>query len=205
MRENHTGQHDDTALQADGGVAFEKGHANAAGGLSRKTGQRDGRNGRRHVELEKAAVYRQDHHQGQHPNEQATQQGNGPQGDGVQEPHAFYGGHHLYGQGRGSHGSQAGSVHDGGDRPLGDVEQGHHEIQPPGNRRLSQYKPDEGLEGQFRFLQFGKAAAGFHDANDKEQDQQGVADGLEGVVDIQDDIPNPAALEVFRAGTDESP
>ena len=205
MGENHAGQYDDTALQADGGIAFEKGHANAAGGLSRETGQGDGRDGRRHIDLKKTGIDCQDHYHGQHPNEQGAQQGDGPQGDGVQEPHAFDGGHHLRRQGRGCHSGQAGGVHDGGDRPLGDVEQGHHKLQAPGHRPLGQDKPDEGLKGQLRLLQLSKAATGFHDADHEEQHQQGIADGLESAVDIQNDAPDPAALEVLRRHADEGP
>ena len=52
LGKDNTGQNDHTALQADGGVTLNKGHANAAGGLSCETGQRDGGDsqiGRAHV------------------------------------------------------------------------------------------------------------------------------------------------------------
>ena len=54
--EDHAGQNHDTAFQTDGVVAFQKRDADTAGGLSRETGQRDGRDGGGHVELEKAGV-----------------------------------------------------------------------------------------------------------------------------------------------------
>ena len=56
LRENNTGQQNDTALQADGGVAFDERHADAAGGLSCKARQRNWCNRRRHVELKKPAI-----------------------------------------------------------------------------------------------------------------------------------------------------
>ena len=61
LRENNTGQQNDTALQADGGVALDERHADAAGGLSCKARQRDRRNRRRHIELKKAAIDGQNH------------------------------------------------------------------------------------------------------------------------------------------------
>ena len=61
LRENYAGKQNDTALQADGGVAFDERHADAAGGLSCKTRQRDRRNRRRHIELKKAAIDRENH------------------------------------------------------------------------------------------------------------------------------------------------
>ena len=41
----------------DGGIAFDEGDADAAGGLSREAGHGDGRDGGGHVELKKSAIY----------------------------------------------------------------------------------------------------------------------------------------------------
>lgn len=51
----------------------------------------------------------------------------------------------------------------------------------------------------------GKAAAGFDYSHHKEQHQQSAADGLERSVDVLNDSPDPAVLEVFRGGADELP
>ena len=86
-REDHTGQYDDTALQTDGGIAFQKGYADTAGGLSRKAGQRDGCDGRCDIELKKAAIYRQYHDKGEYPDKERAQQRHRPKGDGVNKAH----------------------------------------------------------------------------------------------------------------------
>ena len=54
-------------------------------------------------------------------------------------------------------------------------------------------------------IYFRKAAAGLDHAHHEEDHQQGVADGLEAVVDIENDGPDPAALEFFRAGREQGP
>ena len=74
LRENNTRQQNDTALQADGGVAFDERHTDTAGWLSCEARQRDRRNRRRHIELKKAAGDGQDHDERQHPDEQRTEQ-----------------------------------------------------------------------------------------------------------------------------------
>lgn len=60
-REDHTGQYNHTALHADSGIAFQKGDADAAGGLSCETGQRDGHDSGGHIEPKKTGIYRQNH------------------------------------------------------------------------------------------------------------------------------------------------
>ena len=54
-------------------------------------------------------------------------------------------------------------------------------------------------------IYFRKAAAGLDDTHHKEQHQQGASDSLEGAVDVLDDRPDTAALEVFRGSTEELP
>ena len=93
--ENHAGQDDDTALQADGGVAFYEGQADVAGGFSTEGRQGYGRNGGGDIELEKSAVYCQNHHNGQCPHQERPQQCHRPQGDAFQEAHILNEGCHL--------------------------------------------------------------------------------------------------------------
>src|SRR5699024_2085301 len=95
LRKNDAGQHNDTALQADGGIAFEESDADAAGGLSRETGQGDRRDGGGHVELEKAGVNGQDHNEGENPDKQRPQQSDRPEGDGFQQSYTFNGGNEF--------------------------------------------------------------------------------------------------------------
>ena len=66
-------------------------------------------------------------------------------------------------------------------------------------------EPDEQLQGVFRFFHLGKAAAGAHDANHKEQHQKRKANGPHRVVDVDNDAPDGAALKLFRALGDELP
>ena len=54
-------------------------------------------------------------------------------------------------------------------------------------------------------IQFRKTAHGFNHAHHKKQNQQGVAHGLQPVVDVDNHGPYPAALEVLRAGGDQRP
>ena len=54
-------------------------------------------------------------------------------------------------------------------------------------------------------FQLRKAAAGFHDANHKEQNQKRIRDCLQRVVDPDNHIPDPAAFEIFRAGGQQRP
>lgn len=204
-RENHTGQHDHTALQTDGGVAFQKGHANAAGGLSCKAGHGNGGDCRRHVELKKPAVDGEDHHQREHPDKERAQQGDGPQRDALQKSYAFNGRYHLAGQGGGRHCRQTGGGHNGGYHALRDVEQRHHQLHPVTDRGLGQHEPDETLEGHLRLLQLGEAAAGLDHAGGKKEDKQSVSNGLEPAVDILNHRPDASALEILRAGADERP
>ena len=56
-----------------------------------------------------------------------------------------------------------------------------------------------------RALEIGKRAAGFHHAHDKKQHQQCKADGLQSAVDIYNDAPNGAALELLRTLGNELP
>ena len=154
MGKDNTGQNDHTALQADGGVAFDKSHADAAGGLPRETGQGDGRDGRRHIEFEKAGIDGQNHDQRQNPDKQGSQERYRPQRDTLQKAHVLDDGHHLVWQGRVGHGREAGGVHNGGHRALGDAEQGHHQLQAVGDGPLRQREPHKGLDRHLRALEF---------------------------------------------------
>ena len=46
---------------------------------------------------------------------------------------------------------------------------------------------------------------GLDNAHDEEQHQQGIANGFQAVVDVQDHIPNTAAFEILRTGADQGP
>ena len=111
LGKDNTGQNDHTALQADGGVTLNKGHANAAGGLSCETGQRDGGDSRRHIEFEKTGIDGQNHDQRQNPDKQGSQECHRPQRDTLQKANVLDDGHHLVWQGRVGHGREAGGVH----------------------------------------------------------------------------------------------
>ena len=75
----------------------EKCRPDAAGGLSREAGQWNRGDGCGHIELEETAVHREDHHQGQHPDEQRSQQCHRPEWDRFQKAHIFNDADHLAG------------------------------------------------------------------------------------------------------------
>ena len=54
-------------------------------------------------------------------------------------------------------------------------------------------------------LYFRETAAGFDHTHHEEQHQQGIANGFQTAVDIDDHGPHPAALEILRAGGDQRP
>ena len=84
---------------------------------------------------------------------------------------------------------------DGGNHPLNDFENGQHEVEAVSHRRLCQYKTDEHFKCRFRALQIGKARTGFDNADREKQNQQAVPNGFQGPVDVQHDLPDPAAFE----------
>ena len=54
-------------------------------------------------------------------------------------------------------------------------------------------------------LHFRETAAGFYNAHYEKQYQQRIPHSLQSIVDVHDDIPDTAALEVFRRCGDELP
>ena len=205
LRENNAGQQNDTALQTDGGVALDERHANAAGGLSCKARQRDRRNRRRHVELEKAAVDGQNHDERQHPDEQRAEQRHSPERNALQQADIFNRRCDLGRQCGCFHCRKTGRAHNHLDRALRNREQSRHQLHAVGNCRLRQHEADEAFERHFRTLQLCKAAAGFHHADHKKQHQKRICDCLQRVIDAHDHVPDPAAFEILRAGGQQRP
>ena len=72
------GQHDDRALQAHPDIAFYKGNAHRLCALPGKACQRQGSQRRVHINAEKAPIHGEDHHEGQHGDKQAAQDGDKP-------------------------------------------------------------------------------------------------------------------------------
>ena len=191
-RENHTGQYDDTALQTDGGVAFQKSHADAAGGLSRKAGQRDGCDGRRHIELEKTAIDGQNHDQGQNPDKQGAQQRHRPQGDGVSiKPTSSM----MVTISSGS------VVADMAVRPEESMmvdtvpwamrNRAGHQLHAVRYRRLRQHKADKAFEGHFRASSVSvKLPQVLTTPITKNSTNSAYPMALKRVVDVDDDIPD---------------
>ena len=86
-----------------------------------------------------------------------------------------------------------------------DVEQGDHQLQAVCDGCFGEDEADKHFEGVFRPLQFRKAAAGFHHAHHKEQNEQRKPDGLHRTVDADDHIPDRAAFELLRRLRNELP
>ncbi len=73
-------------LQAHRRIAFQEALSDVLlRRLSGKGGKRNRRKRGVHVHFEKAAIDAQNHHEGQHPNEQAADQRHRPQGDRLKE------------------------------------------------------------------------------------------------------------------------
>ena len=76
----------------------------------------------RAIHFEKAPVDAEDHLKRQHPDEQATDQRDGPQRDGFKEPAVLNGRNNFRRQHSGRGLSKACCLHDGGDHPLHNVQ-----------------------------------------------------------------------------------
>ena len=93
----------------------------------------------------------------------------------------------------------------GGHHALHNGKHRQHQFQPIRYRTLGQRKADEQLERVFRFFDFYKAAAGFHNANRKKQHQQPIADRLQRTVDAGHHAPDLPTLECLRAFGQQRP
>lgn len=96
-------------------------------------------------------------------------------------------------------------THDSVDDPLGDFEQCAENFKTVRDGGFGQRKADEQLEHRLGPFEFRKTSAGFHDPHHEKQHQQRIGDGPQGAVDAENDIPNGAAPEVLRGGSDELP
>ena len=128
-----------------------------------------------------------------------------PEGDALEKAAAFHRRDNLLGKNRLLRGSKARRVHNGGNKALDDIKEGHHQLQPIGHDAFGNGKPDKQLQRVLRFFDFRKAAAGAHDAHHKEQHQKRKANRPYRVVDVDNDAPNRAAFELLRALGDELP
>ena len=143
--EDDAGQHDDGPLQTDGGVAFQKALAHILAGFPGKAGQGDGGQRSVHKHLKKAPVDAQDHHEGQHPNEQPADQRHRPKGYALKKAAVLNGRHDLGGQDGGLRRSEARRVHNGRHDTLDDTQQGQHQLHTIGDKGLCQRKADKQL------------------------------------------------------------
>ena len=203
--ENGAGQGDDGTFQTHPGVGAEKVFPHMAGGLPGKGGERDGRDGRVHVELEQPGVDGQNHHKGQHDDDQPAQQGDCPQGDGLPEAHFLDFLHDFRGEGDAAGIRHPGLGEDGAHHPLDDGEQGQHQFQPIPHGGLGENESDKQLQGGFRAAGLGEAAAGAHHSYGEEQHQQPVANGLQRHMDVHHHVPDAAAPEGGRVLGEQLP
>ena len=149
----------------------------------------------RTIEFKQAAIHCQNHDEGQHCDEQATQQGDRPQGDAVPKANVVDLVDDFLRKRGAAASRQAGLGDDGGNHPLNDFENSQHEVEAVSHRRLCQHKTDEHFKRRFRALQVGKARTGFDNAHREKQNQQAVPNGFQGPVDVQHDLPDPAAFK----------
>ena len=203
--EDGAGQHDDRPLHTHPSIALEEALADVLCGLSGEGGQGDRRDGGVHVQLKEAPVDAQDHDEGEHPDEQPADEGDGPERDAGKEVGALDGGDDLLREHGLRGGTHARRAKNRADDALYDAQERQHELHAVGDRRLGQSEADEQLEGVLRLLELGEAAAGAHDAHDKKQDQQRVADGLHGAVDALHHTPDRPAPELLGGLGDQRP
>ena len=176
--EDDAGQNDDRSLQTHRRIAFQEALADVLRRLSGK-GRKWNRGERCvHVHFEKAAIDAQNHHEGQHPNEQSTDKRHSPQGNGLKEAAILHRRDDLLRQHRCLWASKAGRIHDRTDHALDNFQNRHHQLHAVGNQAFSNRKTDEQLHRVLRLFQLCKGTAGFHNSHHKEQNQQSIADGL---------------------------
>ena len=128
-----------------------------------------------------------------------------PERNALQQADIFNRRRDLGGQRGCFHCRKTGRAHDRLDRALRNREQRRHQLHAVGDRRLCQYKTDEAFECHLRAFQLRKAAAGFHHANHKEQNQKRIRDCLQRIIDPDDHIPDPTAFEILRTGGQQRP
>lgn len=182
-----------------------KSKAPAAGGFTRKRGQRYRRNGCIHPQAEHSAVNREDHGKGQHRNQQPADQRNRPQRDAIPKAHVVDGIDQLLRQRYAAHAGAARLRNNGRHHALHDGEHRQHKFQPVGHSTLCQRKADKQFQRVLRLFDLDKAAAGFHNANRKKQNQQAIADCLQSAVDAGHHAPNLPVLEGLRAFGQQRP
>jgi len=74
-----------STIQAHSGVAFEKAGADTLCGLPGESGQRNGRDGRVQIELEKSLIHGQDHDKTKHRDEQSADERHRPKRHTIEE------------------------------------------------------------------------------------------------------------------------
>ena len=199
------GDDDDRTLQTDTRIALQVLPSHAGGPLPGEGRQRDRSQGRVHVQLEEPAVHRQDHHEGQDPDQQGADHGHDPQGNGIEEAALQ---DLLLDHIRQCDPLSQHVPHVPGDPrydPLGYGEDGQQDVHAVGHRAFSYGKPEKQLQGLFRSFQFGEVGGGPRHADHEEQDQQRIRNGLHAAVDVGDDAPDGAAAKLLRGGGEQRP
>ena len=134
-----------------------------------KGGQGHRRDGRVKIELKKPPVDGHNHNEAEDSDEQPADERYRPQGDRFKKAAAFHRVNDFLWENRLLCRTESGCVHNRGNKPLDDIEKGHHQFQPIGYNALGDGKPDKQLQRVLRLFHLGKAAAGAHDAHYKEQ------------------------------------
>ena len=143
--EDDAGQHDNGSLQTHGGIGFQKAFAHLLTRFPRKGRKGDRSNSRVDIQAKKAAIYREDHDKRQDRDKKAPNQCHRPKRDALPKAAAFNGGHDLGGEHRLLRCTHSGCRHDGGNDPLHDGEQGHHQFQTVCHNAFCQSKTDKQL------------------------------------------------------------
>ena len=161
--------------------------------------------GRVKVQAEKPPVDSHYHNERQYRDKQPADERDRPEGDTLEKAAAFHRRDDLLGKNRLLRGSKARRVHNGRNKALDNIKEGHHQLQPIGHDAFGNGKPDKQFQRVLRLFDLCEAAAGFHNPDDEEQHQKRKTNRPYRVVDVDNDAPNRAALELFRALGDELP
>ena len=108
-----------------------------------------------------------------------------PKRDALEKAAVFHGCHNLRRQDSILCRAEACDFHNGGNHALHDFEQSHHQLQVVSDRNFHKGEADEQLQGVFELLHACEVAADTHQADDKEQHEQGKPYRLQHPVDMK--------------------
>lgn len=202
---DQAGQNDNRSLQTNAGVGLDKRLSDKTGSLAGKGGQRQRRQGCKHIQAEEATIDGHNQNERQNGDEQAAQHRYQPEGNALQKSDALYGVYHFPRDRNGSRGHTAHAAHNALNDTAANIENGKHQFHAVSDGGLCQDKTDKVAQGKFRPLKVPEAGCTLEDAHGKEQYQQAIAYGLQSIIDIDDGRPDASAPELLGRCGNQGP